>query len=306
MLGGGGVWLNGTVDPDLGLVYFATGNPVPMFGGRDPRGRQSVHRLGARARHGDRRAALALPGGPARRLGCGHRHAGTALRGGGRRAAAQGAGGHPGRRLSLPVRPGDGRAAPADRRAAGAPGRVPAHGADPTVPGRGREHPARLLLLARQGAAAVRAQLQQLHPALGGPPHRRGARRADSAGAGDADVVQPADRLHLCAGPRARRARPAVRGSLAVPPERRSHQPPGGGRHHLGRRPADQPGRLEAGGPQCAARHERSAHDRGRSDVPRLARRSGRGLRRTDRRAGVGVPDGRRRRPDAPGAGGRL
>ena len=32
-LGGGGVWLNGTVDPDLGMVYFATGNPVPMFGG---------------------------------------------------------------------------------------------------------------------------------------------------------------------------------------------------------------------------------------------------------------------------------
>ncbi len=32
-LGGGGVWLNGTVDPDLGMIYFATGNPVPMFGG---------------------------------------------------------------------------------------------------------------------------------------------------------------------------------------------------------------------------------------------------------------------------------
>ena len=32
-LGGGGVWLVGTVDPVLGLVYFATGNPVPMFGG---------------------------------------------------------------------------------------------------------------------------------------------------------------------------------------------------------------------------------------------------------------------------------
>ena len=32
-MGGGGVWLVGTVDPDLGLVYFATGNPVPMFGG---------------------------------------------------------------------------------------------------------------------------------------------------------------------------------------------------------------------------------------------------------------------------------
>ncbi|MCH7749842.1 MAG: PQQ-binding-like beta-propeller repeat protein [Acidobacteria bacterium] len=32
-LGGGGVWLVGTVDPDLQMVYFATGNPVPMFGG---------------------------------------------------------------------------------------------------------------------------------------------------------------------------------------------------------------------------------------------------------------------------------
>ena len=31
--GGGGVWLVGTVDPDLGLVYFSTGNPTPMFGG---------------------------------------------------------------------------------------------------------------------------------------------------------------------------------------------------------------------------------------------------------------------------------
>jgi len=32
-VGGGGVWLNGAVDPDLGMVYFSTGNPVPMFGG---------------------------------------------------------------------------------------------------------------------------------------------------------------------------------------------------------------------------------------------------------------------------------
>ena len=31
--GGGGVWLVGTVDPDLGMLYFSTGNPVPMFGG---------------------------------------------------------------------------------------------------------------------------------------------------------------------------------------------------------------------------------------------------------------------------------
>ncbi len=32
-LGGGAIWLVGAVDPDLGLVYFATGNPAPQFGG---------------------------------------------------------------------------------------------------------------------------------------------------------------------------------------------------------------------------------------------------------------------------------
>ena len=32
-LGGGGVWLVGAADPDLGMVYFVTGNPVPMYGG---------------------------------------------------------------------------------------------------------------------------------------------------------------------------------------------------------------------------------------------------------------------------------
>jgi alcohol dehydrogenase (cytochrome c) len=31
--GGGGVWLVGCLDPELGLVYFSTGNPVPMTGG---------------------------------------------------------------------------------------------------------------------------------------------------------------------------------------------------------------------------------------------------------------------------------
>jgi glucose dehydrogenase/plastocyanin len=31
--GGGGVWLPGTIDPDLGMVYFVTGNPVPQTGG---------------------------------------------------------------------------------------------------------------------------------------------------------------------------------------------------------------------------------------------------------------------------------
>ena len=31
--GGGGVWVNGAVDPALGLIYFGVGNPVPQWGG---------------------------------------------------------------------------------------------------------------------------------------------------------------------------------------------------------------------------------------------------------------------------------
>jgi PQQ-dependent dehydrogenase (methanol/ethanol family) len=36
--GGAGVWQPGTVDPQLGLVYYATGNAVPMFGGEARKG----------------------------------------------------------------------------------------------------------------------------------------------------------------------------------------------------------------------------------------------------------------------------
>lgn len=34
--GGGGVWQTGVIDPDLGLIYFSVGNPVPQYGG-EPR-----------------------------------------------------------------------------------------------------------------------------------------------------------------------------------------------------------------------------------------------------------------------------
>src|SRR5579862_1704384 len=34
-IGGGGVWQTGAVDPDLGLVYYVTGNPIPPFGGEE-------------------------------------------------------------------------------------------------------------------------------------------------------------------------------------------------------------------------------------------------------------------------------
>jgi quinohemoprotein ethanol dehydrogenase len=38
MHGGAGVWLVGTVDADLGLVFFSTGNAVPMYGGEIRKG----------------------------------------------------------------------------------------------------------------------------------------------------------------------------------------------------------------------------------------------------------------------------
>jgi len=36
--GGGGVWMNGAVDQDLGLIYFGVGNPIPQWGGETREG----------------------------------------------------------------------------------------------------------------------------------------------------------------------------------------------------------------------------------------------------------------------------
>src|SRR5262249_25579041 len=40
--GGGAVWLVGAADPDLGLVYFGTGNGVPQYAG-DTRAGDNLH-----------------------------------------------------------------------------------------------------------------------------------------------------------------------------------------------------------------------------------------------------------------------
>ena len=118
---------------------------------RAPRRGQPLHRLRDRARHGDGRAALALPGGAPRHLGRRHRHAVAAVRDGGRRPAGQGRRRDARRRLPVPPEPRDRRAAAADRGAGGAAGRPPAHRAHPAVPGADRDHPAGVLLLARPG-----------------------------------------------------------------------------------------------------------------------------------------------------------
>jgi quinohemoprotein ethanol dehydrogenase len=40
--GGGGVWMTPTVDVDLGMIYFGTGNPVPYYGG-EPRAGDNLY-----------------------------------------------------------------------------------------------------------------------------------------------------------------------------------------------------------------------------------------------------------------------
>ena len=145
-LGGGGVWLVGAVDPDLGMVYFVTGNPVPMYGGEIRAGDNlfTASVIALDMETGERRWHYQVV---RRHLGRRHRHAAAALRDRDRRADPQGAGRDARGRPPVPVRPGDRRADRADRGAAGTAGRVPADRADPALPG-GREHSAHLLLLA--------------------------------------------------------------------------------------------------------------------------------------------------------------
>ena len=67
--GGAPVWQTPAVDPELGLIYFSTGNPGPDFNGAVRARRQPVHRVDRRARREDRQVPLALPGGASRHLG---------------------------------------------------------------------------------------------------------------------------------------------------------------------------------------------------------------------------------------------
>ena len=164
-VGGGGVWLVGDGRSGAGAGLLRDRQSGSDVRRRDPGRRQPLRGLDAGSRHGDRRAPLALPGGAARHLGRRHRHPDAALRRRDGRPDAKGGGRHPGRRVPVPVRPGDRRAADPDRAAAGAPGPGPAHRRHPAVPGGRRAHHSRLLVLARPGAAAVRAELQLLHAA---------------------------------------------------------------------------------------------------------------------------------------------
>ena len=69
MHGGATVWQTPAVDPELGLIYFSTGNPGPDFNGAVACRRQLVLGIDRRDRSAHRQIPLALPGGPSRPLG---------------------------------------------------------------------------------------------------------------------------------------------------------------------------------------------------------------------------------------------
>ena len=67
--GGASVWVTGSYDPELNLVYWGTGNPGPDWNPHDARRRQSVLRFGDRAGCGYGQAEMVLPVHAARRMG---------------------------------------------------------------------------------------------------------------------------------------------------------------------------------------------------------------------------------------------
>ena len=74
LTGGAAPWQQGTIDPELGMIYIPFGNVRSctwLAEWRRPAGRQPVRQLGRRARLQDRGVQVALPGGPARHLGHG-------------------------------------------------------------------------------------------------------------------------------------------------------------------------------------------------------------------------------------------
>ena len=67
--GGASVWQTPAVDPELGLVYFSTGNPGPDFNGTVRRGDNLYFGVDRRDRGENRQVPLALPAGASRPLG---------------------------------------------------------------------------------------------------------------------------------------------------------------------------------------------------------------------------------------------
>ncbi len=63
------IWQTPAVDPELGLIYFSTGNAGPDYNGAFARRRQPLRGVDASRSSGDRQVPLALPAGASRHLG---------------------------------------------------------------------------------------------------------------------------------------------------------------------------------------------------------------------------------------------
>ncbi len=131
--GGAAIWQTPAVDPELGLVYFSTGNPGPDLNGSVRPGRQPVQRLDRRDRGEDRQIPLAFPAGASRPLGLRLAESRGAVRRAVRRPPAQGHRRDRQDGLRLHPRSRDRQAARRHRGAAGAAGAAPGDGRDAAV-----------------------------------------------------------------------------------------------------------------------------------------------------------------------------
>ena len=222
--GGAGVWLVGVVDADLGLAYFQTGNAVPMYGGEIRKGDNlytaSVVALDIKTgklrwhyqvvRHDLWDADIATP-----------LLLYDAQQGGSRRKAlaAMRADGYLfllDRETGKPLFPVEDRKVTQDKFLNTAPTQPFPVGADSLLPD------------CRYWKDKVPAPFVLDCTGFAPPTLNQhlvvASRCADSACPDHADVVQPADRLHLRAGRRPCRPRPPRQRRSMVPGRRRTHR----------------------------------------------------------------------------------
>ena len=281
-LGGGGVWLNGTVDPDLGMVYFATGNPVPMFGGEIRQGDNlfTASILALDMETGDRRwhyqvvrhdlwdADIATP------LLLYEAEVEGRLR---KALAAMRADGYLflfDRETGEPLVPIEERPVPQDAFLHTAPTQPFPVGVDNILPDCAFWRDTVPPPFELNCSGFTPPSLNQHTVVAPGVPIPM-VRVAPMS-------YNPQTRIHLYTGPRDRRARPALQGSVA--PVRRwlSGDAPRAGRCHRGRQHAEWYCRVEEGNPDGGARGQRPVDDGGRPDVPRGGRWTRRGVRCAD------------------------
>ena len=300
MHGGAGVWLAGTVDTDLGMVYFATGNAVPMYGGEIRAGDNlftasivALDMASGKLRwhyqvvhHDLWDADIATPpvlyeaqiaGKPRKAL--------AALRADGYFFFLD-------RQTGQPLFPVEERPVTQDKflnTAATQPFPV---GADSLLPGcadyKGKI-PAPFVLDCTGFAPPSLNAHTIVAPGCANPACTR-----------HTDGLQSANRLFLRTGYGPRGPRPPHQRRPMVPGDRSGQ--PGAPAVHRDRRGDRQPheqDRLEEGSAARAARRQRTSHDRWRADVPCLRRRQRRSVRRPERRAALAVSNRRPHRARA-------